>query len=81
MSKITQAQLDEFISDCRKDIKEHGKENDHCIVFHKTKGFHNERMYVHKIYKNIDEFEKRGLTDMNELEVSWGVTPQLWFYD
>lgn len=81
MDKITQEQLDEFINDCRKDISENSMENDHCVIIYKCKGMHNERKYVHRIYKNLDIFVTKGLSDMNELDVSWGIVPQLWFYD
>lgn len=82
MSKpITQSQVDEFVAECRNDIKENKMETDHCIILYKCKGFHNETKYVHKVYKTVDEFANRGLDDMNDLDFEWGIVPKLWFFD
>lgn len=78
---VTQEQVDNFVKDCRKDISENKMENDHCIILYKAKGVFNEQKFVHKVYKNIDEFESRGLDDMYKIDFSFGIVPQLWYYD
>ena len=67
-----------FISDCKKQIRDNKQEDNYCIILYKTREYSKN---VHKIYKNLDDYEKCGLDDINNLEPRFGVTLQLWFFD
>jgi hypothetical protein len=72
---------EQFIADCKRDIEENSEQDNHCIILYKCRGFFNERKSVYKVYKNLDEYIKKGWNDIESIDLSYGVSPQLWFFD
>ena len=70
--------INNFIIDVRNDINKDNAELNHCVILYKTK--HNASI-VHKIYKNIDEFTLKAKKDISEVDISFGVRVQLWYFD
>ena len=73
--------IEEFCHDAEKDIKNEKQERNYCIILYKCRGFHNETKYVHKVYKSLANFKKKGEKDMKEIDPSRGINVQLWFFD
>ena len=76
--------VEDFVEESMKDIMENKADEQHCVILYKTcrrHGSFGEEQMVHKVYKSIGEFAKKGETDINEIPSSRGVDIQLWFFD
>ncbi len=79
--KRVKIDFEEFIELAKKEIAEQNEQDNHCIIMYKLSGRFNEFKYVHKVYKNIDEYAIKGEKDADEIDEMYGVNVQVWYFD
>ena len=71
--------MQEFIDLVNQDLKEGlYNDGDYCIIFYKTQGSNKQ---VHKIYKNVKDYEKCVSEDVVELNPMYGISFEVWLFD
>lgn len=81
MSK-TEKMVDEFVKDIHKEFADKNVIGvDYCIILYSTRGLHNQIKKVSKIYKNLDDFKKKVVADIEAIPPEFGVSCELWLYD
>lgn len=82
--KDTNIFVSEYIIEALEDILKNDAADNHCVILYKTKPRFNsfgDEAIVHKIYKNINEFTDKAVKDINEIDSSFGVRVQMWYFD
>lgn len=70
--------LDEF----KKSIKEEKLTDNYCVIVYGSRGIDlNTNKHIRYVYKNIEEFEKKGESDFNKIPSEFGVAVQIWIFD